>query len=234
MRKMLRVSALCLALILLGAVGAWADTLINFDGVPDGTVIDTLYAGVTFSCFSSRNACPGNANTGDVYARNSSVAFSPDNIVSTLATGVPGTQDNTTGAIRVHFATAQSFVSIEDYLFQAAEGAGTGGYGYLQAYDSTLHLLGQVDDTQPAGLNTFTLLSFSSGSANITDLLLGDVQGANIISAFDDLCFSSTSTTSCSAGGGGGSVPEPGTLSLFGLTALVAVGLRKRRIPDNS
>src|SRR5579863_3132305 len=117
MVKIIRTVGLSVGLSLLGTMGAWADTLINFDNVADGTNIDSAYAGVTFSCFSSVNACNG-ANTGNVYARSSLAATSAPNIVSTIQTGVAGTQDSTSGAIEIHFATAQSTVSIADVLFQ--------------------------------------------------------------------------------------------------------------------
>lgn len=243
MRKTLRATALCLALSPLGVVGGWADTIINFDNVADGTNIDSAYAGVTFSCFSSVNACNG-ANTGDVYARASLSAASAPNIISTVQTGIAGTQDSTTGAIEVHFATAQSAVSIDDVLFQASEGLGTGGYGYLEAFDSNMNfiagsLIQDVYGGNAANLGVVRTLSFSSAAGNISYLLLGDIQGANIISAFDNLCYSSDAT-GCSVGGGntgggGSSVPEPGMLSLFGtgLVALAGAGFRKRAVPAN-
>src|ERR1700687_2846588 len=57
-------------------------TLINFDDVPDGTVVDSSYAtrGVTFS----------NPLGGGVFARDGSgYAPSPPNVVSIFRTGLP-------------------------------------------------------------------------------------------------------------------------------------------------
>src|SRR5260370_12894489 len=141
MKKTWTVLALYIAVSLVVAVGARADTVINFDTVANGTDITNAYAGVTFTCFSSVLACPNGTNSGDVFARLSSAATSAPNIVSTLQTGVPGTQDSTTGAIEVHFQTAQSAVSIDDVLFQAAEGLGSAGYGYLEAFASRLNFI---------------------------------------------------------------------------------------------
>src|SRR5260370_2455985 len=141
MKKTWTVLALYIAVSLVVAVGARADTVINFDTVANGTDITNAYAGVTFTCFSSVLACPNGTNSGDVFARLSSVATSAPNIVSTLQTGVPGTQDSTTGAIEVHFQTAQSAVSIDDILFQAPEGLGSAGYGYIETFNSCLNFL---------------------------------------------------------------------------------------------
>ena len=240
MKKFFCVAGLCVILLLWAGQDVFADTVINFDNVADGTNIDNAYAGVTFSCFSSVNACPGQSNTGDVFARSSLAASSPSNIISTLQTGVPGTQDSTTGAILVHFATAQSAVSIDDILFQAPEGLGSAGYGYLEAFDSSMNfitgsLVQDLYSGNAANLNVTKTLSFSSAAGNISYLLLGDVQGSNIISAFDNLCYSSDST-GCTTGGsgnngsGGTGVPEPASITMLGAGA-VAIVLRRRITP---
>jgi hypothetical protein len=204
------------ALLLFVAGTAFADTTINFDGVADGTIINTTYPGVTLSCFGA--ACP----SSNVFARSiGASAFSPSNVVSTLSAGIPSQQDSVTGAIEVSFATAQSAVSIEHFVFTAAEGLGTPGFGYFQAYDSSLNLITEVDNST---LGAWTNLTISH--SGISFLLLGDVGGGqNYISYFDNLCYS-TDSTGCSTGstGGGGNtgggntgVPEPSTLLLSAL-----------------
>ena len=203
------------ALFLFVAGTALADTTINFDGVADGTNINTTYPGVTFSCFGT--ACP----SSNVFARSiGASAFSPSNVVSTLSAGIPGVQDSVGGAIEVSFATPQSAVSIENFVFPAAEGLGTTGFGYFKAYDSSLNLLTQVNNST---LGAWTNLTISG--SGISFLLLGDVGGGqNYISYFDNLCYSSDST-GCSASGGTGNnggggntgVPEPSTLLLSAL-----------------
>src|SRR5690348_12436777 len=97
----------------------------------------------------------------------------------------------------------------------------------MPAFDSSLNFLGRVDDVyggNPANLGVTKTLSFASASGNISYLLLGDIQGANIISAFDNLC-DSTDAGGCVSGGnnGGPGVPEPGSLFLLasGLATLV-------------
>lgn len=202
------------ALILAVAGTALADTTINFDGVADGTIINSTYPGVTFSCFGA--ACP----SSNIFARSiGASAFSSPNVVSTLSAGIPGVQDSVTGAIEVSFATPQSAVSIENFLFLAPEGLGSAGFGYFQAYDSGLNLLQEVDNST---LGAWTNLTISQ--SGISFLLLGDVGGGqNYISYFDNLCYS-TDSTGCSTGGGnnnggGGNtgVPEPSTLLLSAL-----------------
>ena len=203
------------ALFLFVAGTALADTTINFDGVADGTNINTTYPGVTFSCFGT--ACP----SSNVFARSiGASAFSPSNVVSTLSAGIPGVQDSVGGAIEVSFATPQSAVSIENFVFLAPEGLGTTGFGYFQAYDSGLNMLTEVRNST---LGTWTDLSISG--SGISFLLLGDVGGGqNYISYFDNLCYS-TDSTGCSVSGGTGNnggggntgVPEPSTLLLSAL-----------------
>jgi PEP-CTERM motif-containing protein len=200
------------ALLLFVAGTALADTTINFDDVADGTNINTNYPGVTFSCFGT--ACP----SSNIFARSvGASAFSPSNVVSTLSAGIPGVQDTVTGAIEVHFATPQSAVSIENFLFLAPEGLGSAGEGYFQAYDSSLHLLQEIDNTALGAWSNLTI-----SQSGISYLLMGDVGGGqNYISYFDNLCYS-TDSTGCSTGSTGGpggtsGVPEPSTLLLSAL-----------------
>jgi hypothetical protein len=105
-----------------GMICASADyanaTLITFDNVADGTVINSVYStqGVSFI---------NPLGNGDVYAR----AFSPNaasnpNVVSVIQTGFPSF-DARSGAVRANFAVAQGRVSIEAAIVRVPEGLGT-------------------------------------------------------------------------------------------------------------
>src|SRR5258708_32111036 len=114
------------ALFLFVAGTAFADTTINFDGVADGTNINSAYPGVTFSCFGA--ACP----SSNVFARSiGASAFSPSNVVSTLSAGIPGVQDSVGGASEASFATPQTAGSIENFWFLAPHGGVTHGVAHF-------------------------------------------------------------------------------------------------------
>ncbi len=86
----------------LAAGSVAAENWINFDDAADGTVVNTRYAGVTFT----------NALGGNIYARASMFAPSPGNAVSVFATGLPEF-DARFGAVEVHFQTPMKWVSID-------------------------------------------------------------------------------------------------------------------------
>src|SRR5882762_4835313 len=69
-------------------------TQINFDDVADGTIINTHYAGVTFT----------NPIGGNLYARATASAPSAPNVASLFGSGLPGF-DAPFGAVDVYFAS---------------------------------------------------------------------------------------------------------------------------------
>lgn len=227
MRKILVATALCLTLALLAVGGARADSFINFDDVANGTVINTHYAGVTFTCNVAGGGCPD--ATGNVYAGFNNDALSPTNVLTSIfvpsAVEQGAQTDTTSGAIIVAFSTPQSAVSIEAFAFLSAEVFGTPGYAYMQVYNSSLTAISPyITDTAVSG-GAWSPLSFSSAAGNISYLLLGDVSNNNSATLWDNLCFS-TSSTGCagSTGGGPTNTPEPASFALlgFGLLALAA------------
>jgi len=109
----------------------------NFDGVADGTNINTTYPGVTFSLFRRgvpefQRFCEG----ASALLHSAHQTWFPH-----CRRGSQACKDSVGGAIEVSFATPQSAVSIENFVFPAAEGLGTTGFGYFKAYDSSLNLL---------------------------------------------------------------------------------------------
>jgi len=194
-------------------------TLINFDDVANGTVINNHYAGVTFS---------NPLGPADIYARTSSVNNSPSNVVSVFQTGIPAF-DARFGAVEVLFSQAQKFVSIDAAILRAPEGFGNPtNYPKLEIYDSALHFLTAVAwnfnlTPQPGagGLSAFQTLSFDAGTNNIGKVrfLSGQPNGGpSNFGYFDNLNYTV--------------VPVPAAFWLFG-TALSGFGLfgrNKRRL----
>ncbi|HEY0766381.1 MAG TPA: DUF642 domain-containing protein [Steroidobacteraceae bacterium] len=78
--------------------------------------------------------------------------------------------------------------------------------------------------------STWTLenLLFTAGAGSSTVITLAGAAGVNYI-GLDNVDVECTSADGCSGGGGGGtSVPEPATLTLFGL-GMAALGIARRR-----
>src|SRR5581483_9037925 len=98
--------ALLLLFTFIGAhPGAWAvETLINFDDVADNTIINTHYAGITFT----------NPIGGNIAARSGlGNAPSSPNVVCVTNGGTPPFFDSPFGAVDARLATPVRMVKID-------------------------------------------------------------------------------------------------------------------------
>ena len=133
-----RFSLLMLAVLISARHTALAaSTLINFDDVAGGTLINTHYAGVTFT----------NPLGGNVYARYSGSAPSPTNVVVlTTNSAAPPFFDAVSGAVDASFSTPMRTVSIDVRpVSQVADHTDpTTRRPFLEAYDASGVLIGSV------------------------------------------------------------------------------------------
>jgi CSLREA domain-containing protein len=141
-----------------------AQTVINFDDVADGTVINTHYAGLTFT----------NPVGGNIYARTGS-GFAPSspNVVSINASGT-APFNAFVSAVDVHFATRMRVVSIDarpvgpiEFLTPLTKRP------FLEAFDSANNFLGEVLYQGPLPTNCCgdvgpaETLTYTSSTTNI-------------------------------------------------------------------
>lgn len=200
-------------------------TTINFDGVADGTVVNTLYSGVTFS----------NPFGDDVYARfvNGPVGWhsSPFNVVSlSQAEFSPFNTDS--GAVDAVFDVLQQTVSIDVAAVASSDPSGTPqSRPFLEAYDATDNLLGKILfagalPTSASAVTAFETITFTSASANIKKIRFSSEQtegGPAIYGLFDTLAFAGEPTNPSN------NVPEPSMFSLLGIGALGLLGQASQR-----
>ncbi len=212
----------------LGLSGAASAALITFDGLADGTVINSYYSGVTFN-----NPLPASTNFTDppnIFARSSSTNASPGNVVSVFGTGVPAF-DARWGAVEAVFSSGQRHVSIDAAILRVPEGLGSPtNMPKLEIYDllgafvtSVTWDFSVIPQPGAGGITGFETLGYTSGADDIGKVrfLSGQPGGApSNFGIFDNLAYSR----------GGGTIPEPGSMALLGLglAALVAAGARRK------
>jgi hypothetical protein len=166
--------------VLIAAAPLAAQTTINFDGVAEGTNIDTYYQGqgVTFSCASGIDCVDGFVSVMEPPGDSPTEPSSPPNIVTTsYDLQFQGCFDDETAIVRAAFEEPVSFVSIVALNESDEDNA------FLAAY--------AADDTE---LDFDGRLDFTGGSVILS------VQAANIAyvefsgwqddgACFDDLTF---------------------------------------------
>ncbi|HWR16689.1 MAG TPA: PEP-CTERM sorting domain-containing protein [Terriglobales bacterium] len=211
----IRLAVLVVLLVTFAASSAMAD-VVDFNGIPNGTVINNYYTGVTFSCVG----CGLDGTGPNIYARGDGTS----NVVSLFGTGLPFF-DARWGGIRATFDTAQSVVAINAQAVLPPEYLGTPtNKPWLQAFDASNNLLGTVYypiNYGDAGFGTFQTLTFDAGSNVIAYVQFSSqhTSGPAVYGNFDDLTFRTQGTVP--------TVPEPAAIILFG-TGASALLLRKR------
>ncbi len=210
-----------LARTVLGAIWLLADissvpgeTLINFDDAANGTVVNTRYAGVTFS----------NPLGGDIYARADIFAPSPGNVVSVFGTGLPEF-DARWGAVQAHFATPMLTIRIDvrpvaplEFLTPLTKRP------FIQAFDAAGVYLGATyyAGALPTGvgeIGPLETLTYTSTSANIAFARFSTqnpLDGTPTYGLFDNFRFEAGVKPFISTPPGGGTVSagSPFTLSV--------------------
>jgi hypothetical protein len=195
--------------------------LINFDNVADGTVINNTYSGVTFN---------NPLGPADIYARSSSSAESPSNVVSVFQTGVPAF-DARFGAVEAIFGSAQSFVSIDAAILRLPEGLGDPtNFPKLEIYNAAGFVtsvgwnFGLIPQPPAGAITGYETLSYTSTANDITKVrfLSGLPGGApSNFGYFDNFVYNQNGTPS---------IPEPASMALMSLGLGVLAWFRRRNV----
>ena len=172
--RLCRVFGLVSAIVLLGATTPLlAQTVIDFDDVSDGTVVETQYQGqgVTLSCL-------GNCSGSSVVAEATSFVTSAPNVVVPQVGTINGCFSESDGIVRATFAPMASQVTIDTIADNGFDPA------FLNAYDSTDTLIDSDTNSGTQGSGNADTLSVVGAIAYVEF----SGQGGDT-ACFDDLSF---------------------------------------------
>lgn len=229
MKKIITICVVALVFMLVHEKSTFA-TLINFDDVASGSVINNQYTGLG-ATFDACNQCAVGTG-GSIYAVTPGGFVSPldssPNGVSVRGTDGTLSQGVLLGGdvIQATFSTLQQNVSIDVYTLLPPEYLGPMLvpliYGLNSSGTAVSGDTGIANQLPVADVSTgaWYTISVNDSSADIASVLIGLPSGSYVGSWFDNLCFvTDNSTTGCGGSGGNNNnqVPEPSSILLLGL-----------------